>query len=49
MTDPIRRGATADDILSRPMIQEVIGEIEAEIVDKWRSGATAEDREAAFS
>lgn len=49
MTDVIRRGHEIADVLSRTAVQEAFGEIEADIIDRWRSGATVEDRETAFA
>lgn len=49
MTDLVQRADSVRDLLSRPAVQEAISEIEADIIEKWRSGATVELREAAHA
>jgi hypothetical protein len=45
----IERGQLIEDLLSRPAVQEVFAEIEQDLFDAWKSGATQDEREAAHS
>lgn len=47
MTDPIERGQAVADFLNREPVQDALAEIEGQIMQEWKSGATVEAREVA--
>lgn len=49
MLDPVEKGQLVADFLAREWVQEAFEEIEAQITTEWKSGSTAEVREAAHA